>query len=126
MSSGLKDCRVLIVEDEYFLADDLKKALEAQGATVVGPIADFEEACDQVKHDGFDVAVLDINLRNQAAYPLADELMRQEIPFIFYTGYDAQIIPQRFANVTIWQKPFDPSDLIEQIGGLCQRGSASA
>jgi len=48
-------CRVLIVEDEYFLANDLAKALSASGAQVVGPIADLEEAVAQVGQGGFDV-----------------------------------------------------------------------
>ena len=82
----LKGCRVLIVEDEYFLANDLEKALQAHGAVVVGPFGDFEETRDQVGRDGFDVAILDVNLHDAMAYPIADELMLRDIPFAFYTG----------------------------------------
>jgi DNA-binding response OmpR family regulator len=120
---GLKGCRVLIVEDEYFLASDLEKALEEHGAIVLGPIGNLAEALPQAEHDGFDVAILDINLHDEAAYPIADELMRQGIPFAFYTGYGAKVIPERFANVMLLQKPFVMLGLVEHIALLCQRGS---
>jgi DNA-binding response OmpR family regulator len=120
---GLKGCRVLIVEDEYFLASDLEKALQPHGAIIVGPIAEFDQAYDQVERDGFDVAILDVNLRDEASYPIADELMLRGISFVFCTGYAAKVIPSRFANVRLWQKPFDVQELIEHIALLCQRGS---
>ena len=119
----LKGCRVLIVEDEYFLAADLEKALKEHGAIVLGPIGNLAKALPQVEHDGFDAAILDINLHDEAAYPIADELMRQGIPFAFYTGYGAKVIPERFANVMLLQKPFVMLGLVEHIALLCQRGS---
>ena len=114
--------RVLIVEDEYFLASDLEKALEEHGAIVLGPIGNLAEALPQAEHDGFDVAILDINLHDEPSYPIADELMRQGIPFFFCTGYDAKIIPERFAHVTLLQKPFVMLGLVEHIAQLCKRG----
>jgi DNA-binding response OmpR family regulator len=118
----LKGCRVLIVEDEYFLANDLEKALVEHGAIVLGPIAYLAEALAQAEHDGFDVAILDINLHDEEAYPIADGLMRRGIPFAFYTGYDAKIIPERFANVMLLQKPFIVLGLVEHIAQMCQHG----
>jgi DNA-binding response OmpR family regulator len=64
---GLSGCRVLIVEDEYFLADDLKKRLESCGAKVVGPIAELGAAQAQISRDGFDVAAIDVDLRGEFA-----------------------------------------------------------
>jgi len=57
-------CRVLIVEDEYFLADDLKKALQSEGAEIIGPISELPEAIIQIDQDRFDAAVIDINLQS--------------------------------------------------------------
>jgi len=42
-------------------------------------------------------------------------------PSVFYTGYGGEIIPERFAGVKLWQKPFDPLELVEDIGRLCRR-----
>jgi DNA-binding NtrC family response regulator len=121
--NGLKGCRVLIVEDEYFLASDLENALKSHGAIVVGPIDDFGDALGQVERGHFDVAILDINLHDEKTYPIADILMRLRIPFVLYTGYAVGVIPERFADVMLWQKPLDTSELIRHIGQLCQRGS---
>jgi hypothetical protein len=49
--------------------------------------------------NGFDVAIIDVNLQDELAYPIADELMRQRIPLMFATGYGADIIPARFRDV---------------------------
>jgi len=42
-------------------------------------------------------------------------------PSVFYTGYGGEIIPERFAGAKLWQKPFDPLELVEDIGRLCRR-----
>jgi len=114
-------CRVLIVEDEYLLACDLEDALKSHGSSIVGPFADFDAAYRQAERDHFDVAIIDVNLRDRAAYPIADELIRQSIPFVFYTGYGGDIIPERFAGVKQWQKPFRPPDHVDEIARLCRR-----
>jgi DNA-binding response OmpR family regulator len=119
--SRLDGCRVLIVEDEYFLAGDLEKALKSQGATIIGPFADFDAAYRRAARDHFDVAIIDVNLRDKEAYPIADELMRQSIPFLFYTGYGDDVIPERFKDVKLWVKPFEPPDLIETIARLYRK-----
>ena len=43
--------RVLVVEDEYFLADDIVLALTALGARIVGPYGDLDEASKVVDRD---------------------------------------------------------------------------
>jgi DNA-binding response OmpR family regulator len=112
-------CRVLILEDEYFLANDLERALRAQGAEVIGPIADVSEAISQLGHAEFDAAVIDINLRDELAYSIADELVPRDIPFVFATGYGSEQIPKRFQNIKSWQKPYDIADIVAHIAGLC-------
>lgn len=123
MSDGTPDstrCRVLIVEDEYFLADDLAEALRARGAQVVGPIADLAEALSQVRRDGFDFAVIDINLRDEKAFPIADELTRQGIPFGFATGYDLDVIPERYRKLRRWEKPYDLQNITSEVVSFCK------
>lgn len=116
---GLDRCRVLVVEDEYFLADDLRKGLESRGAKVVGPIAELGAAQAQVSRHGFDVAAIDINLGGELAWTLADELIRENIPFGFFTGYGAEAVPQRFRHVIRWEKPCDVSKVAEDVRLLC-------
>src|SRR5215471_16504440 len=64
----LSGCRVLIVEDEYFLAADLQAALKSLGANVIALVGDLDEALVLLANGGFDIAVVDINLRG--SWPL--------------------------------------------------------
>src|SRR4051812_23340622 len=104
MSTGqdvLARRRVLLIEDEYFIADDMARAFRARGAEVVGPAATLDAAMQLVsKGDPLDGAVLDINLRGEMVYPVADALRDRGVPFIFSTGYDDVTIPSRYAGVT--------------------------
>ena len=119
--SKLQGCRVLIIEDEYFLASDLEAMLRSHGASIVGPFAELDSAYRQVKGDHFDVAIVDINLQDEKAYPIVDELIRQRIPFVFSTGYDPRVIPDRFTGVKLLQKPFGSPELVEDLALLCRR-----
>jgi CheY-like chemotaxis protein len=104
-------CRVLIVEDEWLLANDLETALRSLGAEVITLVGDIDDARAQLAASGFDVGVIDISLRGHNAFDVADDLQRQGIPFVFATGYSAEVLPARFADVARWEKPFDPHEL---------------
>lgn len=61
--------RILIVEDEYFLADDIVRALQALGARTVGPFGELREAADAIDADiAIDAAIVDINLRTEMVF----------------------------------------------------------
>jgi DNA-binding response OmpR family regulator len=120
----LLGCRVLVVEDEYFLADDLSLELEAHGAKVIGPVNNLSDALALIERDGFDVAIVDIDLHNEMAFILGDALARQNIPFLFATGYSAEVIPARFEHVIRWEKPYVARQLLEDVGRLCIRKQA--
>jgi CheY-like chemotaxis protein len=64
--SVLAGRRILVVEDEYFLADDIHHALAQLGAEVVGPVPTLRGALEVLADESrIDAAVLDINLRNE-------------------------------------------------------------
>jgi two-component SAPR family response regulator len=108
---SLKDRRVLVVEDQYLIADDLSRALKELGAQIVGPVSNSEAARAEMAQGQVDVAFLDINLNDEMVFPLADELERRGIPFIFATGHDAAIIPERFKSKPRLEKPFTAQSL---------------
>lgn len=104
----LHNCRVLLVEDEFFLMEELSVVLRHAGADVLGPagtLADMLRILDA--EPAIDGAVLDVNLRGQSVFEGADILLAREIPFVFATGYDADQIPERFRHVPRCQKPID-------------------
>lgn len=114
----LTQLRVLVVEDDYYLASDEQAVLEAAGATVVGPTGSVEEACSLATHGEIDCAMVDINLGHGPTFAIALALQRRGIPFVFTTGYDAAAIPAEFDDVVRLEKPVNEKRLLEAVRGL--------
>ena len=116
-SGALTGRRVLVVEDEYFLADDMAQALQKLGAEVVGPVETRDKALALLSSDAgrIDAAVLDINLRGQTAFPVAEALIERGVPVVFATGYDQSSVPSAYKDVPRWEKPFDPHQLAKVL-----------
>src|SRR5690349_18103981 len=66
----LSGLRVLVVEDDYFIADELCSTLRNNGAEVLGPSPDIEQSLDLIRSQRIDCAVLDINLHGNLAFNL--------------------------------------------------------
>jgi two-component SAPR family response regulator len=108
--SGERDAlsgqKVLLVEDDYFIADEMRRMLSRTGAEVLGPVATVDRALALIAASSeIDVAVLDINLRDVMVFPVADALERRGVPFVFATGYEGATIPARYAHVQRCEKP---------------------
>jgi CheY-like chemotaxis protein len=111
--------RILIVEDEYLLADDLRQILHEHHAEILGPAATIAKALTLINAGGqMDCAVLDVNLRGRAAYPISAALHQRHIPFLFATGYGSAQIPKEFADVPRLEKPFDRSTLVSALESI--------
>lgn len=111
----LAGLRVLVVEDEYFLADELKHTLVEAGAGMVRLSGEFLDAMREVENDGYAFALLDINLHGEMAYAVADILLKTGVPFGFVTGYSTRDLPPRFARVPCWEKPISHRGLVRDI-----------
>jgi two-component sensor histidine kinase/CheY-like chemotaxis protein len=106
-----KSPRVFLVEDEALVGMLVRDYLEEFGCTVVGPVSDLHEAVQAARTENFDVAVLDLNLGGTSAYPLADLLQANGIPFMFVTGYARDSIEERFSGAPILRKPIERESL---------------
>ena len=105
---SLSACRILVVEDEYLLAAELAQELAKAGADVLGPVPTIEQALAVLSRAaGPHGAILDVNLGGVSVFPLADTLIKRGVALVFATGYDADTLPARFANVPICGKPID-------------------
>ena len=114
----LEGKRILLVEDEYFIVEDLSRAFAAVGAVVVGPAASVAEGLRLVAASGaLDRAVLDIDLRGEMVYPVADALMTRRVPFVFATGYDREAFPERFSHCIRCEKPVKPEQVAKALFG---------
>ena len=111
--------RVLVVEDEYFLADDIARALVRLGAETVGPVPTRAAALACLEGEGrIDACVLDINLRGEMAFAVADALLARGVPFMFATGYDQALVPAAYGHIRRWEKPFHPERLAQALQSL--------
>lgn len=111
--------RVMVVEDEYLIADDVRHALETAGATVLGPVPSVKAALDLLgSATSPNAVVLDLNLGGTMAYSVADALASQGVPFLFTTGYDQAALPERHAAVRRLQKPVEAALIVREVGRL--------
>jgi len=120
---SLEGCRILVVEDEYFLAEDVSRALRELGADIAGPVGDLGHGL-AVLNDGeaLNGAVLDVNVQDEMIFPLARELRARDVPFVFTTGYDNNVLEAEFEDVPRWVKPVDVTTVALGLAQLLGRG----
>jgi DNA-binding response OmpR family regulator len=113
--------RLLLAEDEFLLAVVLEADLRAAGYEIAGPYSTVAAAMAALRSESFDGAVLDINLRGQLVYPVAEELARRRIPFMFLSGYALINIPEGFRAYARLPKPADPTVLLREVRNMLSR-----
>jgi len=106
--------RILVVEDEPFIAMGLEQLLPRLGYKVVSVASHLRDAVTKAEAGGFDLAVLDVNLAGELSYRVADILLAKGVPFIFCTAY-ADVAFGRYVHVPVLQKPFDKKALSRSI-----------
>lgn len=115
----LKNKRILVVEDEFLLADDLAKTIARRGATLIGPVASVPAGLSVAGDTKvIDAAILDINLRNVLSYPIAEILQDRGVPFLFTTGYDHELVPEKFHHIRKVHKPYDQQEVVDRLAEL--------
>ena len=115
--ADLRGHRVLVVEDDFYLANDTARALQGVGAEVLGPCSTEEAARDELEEAHPTGAVVDINLGRGPSFALARTLRQQGVAFVFITGYDEAVIPPEFEGVARLQKPVE---LRQVVGSLAK------
>ena len=104
---GLRDRRILVVEDEYLVAMSLAEALQDAGSIVLGPVPSVDKAIKTIESEPhIDGAVVDVNLGGMLAYPVADLLIAKKIPFVFTSGYEDNLLRERYSQVKNCPKPY--------------------
>ncbi len=124
-NSFLAGLRVLVVEDEFMIAMLIEETLVDRDCVVVGPFTNVPDALQAAEHTTLDGAVLDVNLRGEKVYPVAEMLASRGIPFLLLSGYGNDAIP---ANRPTWRacsKPFSPADLIGMLAEQIRSEAAS-
>ena len=110
--------RILVVEDDYYLATDTARALRGAGAEVLGPCATEEDAQAELEEQRPDAVVVDVNLGLGPSFKLAQRLKDGAIPFVFTTGYDAGVIPAEFEAFERLEKPLQLRHIVGAVARL--------
>jgi CheY-like chemotaxis protein len=108
--------RILVVEDEPFIALTLADTLRELGFVVAGCVGNVAAALELIGRVQIDGALLDVSLGSQRIDPVADLLAKRSCPFIFTTAYGRCDIPAAYCDHAVLQKPFGLNDLVEILG----------
>jgi DNA-binding response OmpR family regulator len=119
-ASILNGVSVLVVEDAWFVAKAVKSALEQAGMHVLGPTATTAEARRLVAMEMPKVALIDVNLKQEMAFDLIDDLHEQGVHVVVASGYAAPPIAKEKIAACL-QKPFSGAELIKTISAIVDR-----
>jgi DNA-binding response OmpR family regulator len=124
-NNPLSGVKVLVVEDDLFLAMALEDTLVGLGAVVVAVCHTLDEAMARADADDFAVAVLDFSLGAHSVTPLARHLARRNVPFILHTGMSrSEPSLMEWRDFPIVEKPASPNTLAAAIKGAMDREPA--
>jgi CheY-like chemotaxis protein len=114
----LQGKRILVVEDEMLVALLIEDLLIDLGCIVLGPFDTVATALRAALMEGFDLALLDVNVAGEKVFPVADALAARHIPFLFLSGYGASAIPPGHAAWKVCSKPFKGNELTDMLLSL--------
>ena len=115
MNSSSTPLSILIVEDEFIIADEISMIVEQAGHVVLGPVGTIEEAFRLLDGKEPQFAIVDANLNGRSSAPLAERLQALGVPFCVCTGYRSEDISPLFGQAAILQKPVDSRALLAII-----------
>ena len=108
--------RVLVAEDELIVGEDLCQTVAEAGYIVEGPFDDLSSAMLAYQKMKPDIAILDVQLGDGIVYPLAEQMMAENVEVIFHSG---QLTPEevatRFPKAQALQKPCPPAQVIHSV-----------
>jgi CheY-like chemotaxis protein len=114
--------QILLVENEWLIAEQMAEMLTQLGFDVVGPAPHSRRALALINESDVCAAVLDVNLSDERSFPIAEALAQRGIPFVFVTGYEEHDLPAEFSASPILTKPVDPENLRVHLTQLIESG----
>jgi CheY-like chemotaxis protein len=111
----LRAKRVLIVEDNPFVALALEELLVERGLIVATVARTVPAALAAASALEFDVALLDVNIGGEKTTAVADILTRRAAPFIFATGYGRAGLPEGYVDHAVVEKPFYGEEILNAL-----------
>src|SRR3712207_2167498 len=115
--------RVLILEDDPFIAFDLQGIVENEGHEVVGVHRSVAEARKRLS-EVFEFALLDIDVLDGKSFDLASALNDRRIPFAFVSGSNRNDLPAKFRDAHFVAKPYSESAILRLLPAGCRASAA--
>jgi len=97
----LKGKHVLVVEDEFLIAESMCLDLENAGAVVVGPVPTVGRALSLLQSRQVDAALLDIKLNEETSISIVNDLSKRAIPYVFVSNINPSELPPRFRDALV-------------------------
>ncbi|CAI3558997.1 response regulator transcription factor [Clostridium neonatale] len=120
--------KIVIVEDDEIIRDELNSFLSKYNYEVVAPI-DFENIVEDILKEKADLILLDINLPFYDGYYICREIRKEsEIPIIIVTSRDSEMDELMSMNLgadDFVTKPYNTAILLARIAALLKRASGS-
>jgi len=118
----IRNARILVVDDEWLVAEQHAQALAGAGANVVGPFHTLDAAIRAVAEQELDFAVLDYNLDGNAVSPLVDTLERNGTPMLIVSGFGSELeLAGRLDHLAFLAKPVSPAAMLGRVAQLIAR-----
>ncbi len=106
---------VLIVEDDPIIALDFEDTILGFGVKSVRTAGNVAKALAMIAERAPDFALLDVGLIREKSFAIAERLEALKIPFVFVTGYGADVrLPAAFRNKSRLPKPYS-SDALQAL-----------
>ena len=121
-NAEIRDGLVLVLEDNFMIAQDMRSALKDAGFTKVETASSATAALELLEGTTPGLAVLDVNLGGgETSERVAMELVDRHVPVLFVTGYGEKFAPSpQLRNVPVLTKPIATSDLITTVNALIE------
>jgi len=114
-ATSLKGAQILIVEDEFLIADDLARAVRHAGGIPVGPVGTVDGAEELVRNRPVDAAIVDLNLRGRMAAEFVKRLSATKVPCLIVSGYGADGFPESVSGIPRLEKPVSPASVVQAL-----------
>lgn len=113
MPSPDKPCNILVVEDEWLIALDISMRVQDMGHKVIGPAQSVARAMELICANKIDAAFLDITLRFENSFPIAEKLEELGVALTFISAYTKNDLPPQFRDYDLLSKPL-PAPLFDR------------
>jgi len=124
----LMPTRILVVEDEPSISENIVYALEADGFAV-SSVATGRDALDQMKSQEFHLIILDVGLPDMTGFEVCKAVRQtRTLPILFLTARSTEV--DRVVGLEIGGddyvvKPFSPRELVARVRAILRRVSSA-